>query len=155
MADPQLPFGHPLAAMRDGYYGMLDRGRPKDLPYRPPDQEVARIPPPRNLYVDQLNDGTARLVDDKGNTTDVPATSGMREGHMMDGSLPNDGGEAARIRARLSAGDDGVSTISLDQHGAPKVPLAPGSPGPPIPPAADSMIGQKKRSSQTKRRPIP
>lgn len=152
----------PAIKTTGSFYSVMDPPRPKDLPYRPPEQELgARLPPPmalpKNLYVDQLDNGVAHMVDDQRRAFDVPATRGMQEGHMMDGSLPDDHGEAAAIRHRLSAGDDGHSPISLEDVGnaLPKVPLAPGSPGPPIPPAADSMIGVKKRSSDNKRRRIP
>lgn len=142
----------PSKELAGGFYQPL-RGAPQgDLPFRPPEQEPARIPP--SLYVDRIENGRAVLLDHQGRAQEVPAAEHWREGHMTDGSYPDDGGEAASIRGRLSAGDDRHSMIDLGAP-LPKIPLAPGSPGPPIPPAADSMIGVKKGSSQQKRRPIP
>ena len=122
-----------------GYYSTLNPGAP-DLPFRPPGQEPARLPPaPHPFYVDQVDNGQARLLDEKGNAHMEPAKDYYKESMMTDGSQPHDDAEGLRLRAQLSAGDHGGN---IDLSGPP-VPLAPGSPGPPIPPAADSMIGQK------------
>ena len=137
-----------------GFYPLLQTPAPKDLPFRPPGQEVARMPPgPQNFYVDQIDNGQARLLDKQGAAHMEPAKDYYRESMMTDGSKPEDDKEGLALRSRLSAGDTG-GRIDLSMP-PPVVPLAPGSPGPPIPPAADSMIGQKKTSSQTKRRRIP
>ena len=143
-----------------GFYG--ETGGAPAMPFRPPGQEVARQPPAEDNYytapkheaprrarahfVDQIDNGQARLVDDEGNAHVEPAQPHWREGAMTDGSLPADTGGNA-LRALLAMGDDGHSPISLEEIGAalPKVPLAPGSPGPPIPPPADGMIGQKQK----------
>lgn len=147
-----LPFENPLAAMGGGYYGMLAKPGAAPGSLRPQGQEGPMPPgPARNHYVDQVENGRAKLLDDKGRAMDVPADPGMHEGRMENGSQPTD--EGYDLRMKLGRGDDGRD-IDLNAP-MPKVPLAPGSPGPPIPPAADSMIGQKKSSSQTKRRRIP
>lgn len=109
-------------------------------------------PGPQSFYVDQIDNGQARLLDKAGNAHMEPAKGYYKESMMTDGSKPEDDKEGLDLRAKLSAGDRG-GPISLSDP--PPVPLAPGSPGPPVPPAADQMIGQKKTSSQTKRRRIP
>lgn len=146
----------PLYKTTGSYYGVMDPPRPRDLPFRPEGQETARLPPPANYYVDQIDNGQAALVDEKGNVTFVPATSGMHEGRNLDGSLPNTDG--ADIRRRLSAGDTG-GNFSLETLGSalPKVPLAPGSPGPAVPPPADGFIGKPKgrKPGPKQRRTVP
>lgn len=141
----------PSKEIAGGFYS-LQGAPPPNLPMRPPGQAGPVPPGPApNYYVDQVENKYAHLVDEKGNAIDVPATPGMREGRNLDGSLPsNDGYD---LRLKLGRGDDGRD-IDLNAP-LPPVPLAPGSPGPPVPPAADSMIGRKKTSSQTKRRRIP
>lgn len=117
-------------------------------PYRPPEQEPARMPHGR--FVDQIENGTAHMLDDQGHTFDVPATHQMHEGRMEDGSAAP---APAHHLNYAPWPDDGVWKLGEE---LPKVPLAPGSPGPPIPPPADSMIGQKKgQSGQKKRRVVP
>jgi hypothetical protein len=146
------------------FYSVMEPpGRP-DLPFRPPGQEPARLPPPlppkqdavpRNFYIDRIDEGRAVLLDDKGMPTEVPAKPGWRESMMTDGSVPPHS-EGDDIRKRLSAGDKG-GNIYLDEIGnaLPKVPLAPGSPGPPLPPPADAFIGQKKGGQKKKAAPKP
>lgn len=155
MPDPaKLPYENPLAAIGGGYYGQLGGNPAANMPMRPPGQDVAALPPaPKASYVDQIDNGQARLLDDKGNAHMEPAKDYWKESMMTDGSQPHDDPEGLRLRSQLSRGDTG-GPIDLSMP-PPKVPLAPGSPGPPIPPAADSMIGVKKRSGDTKRRRIP
>src|SRR4051812_28109313 len=122
MADPTMDRLRQLSSrgsdVGGGFYNEV--GGSPAMPFRPSGQDVAALPPaqdnfyavphegPRrsHQFVDQVDNGYARLVDDAGTAHMEHAEPSYREGHMTDGSVPADtGGDA--LRARLGAQDDG------------------------------------------------
>lgn len=133
-------YGHQLG-LRGGFQG-LGPSQPTP-PFRPPNQEPAAVPP--RMYVDQIENGRANLIDPSGHAQVVPADAQWREGHMTDGSAS----PPTHQLHYLPWPDDGV--IRLGEE-LPKVPLAPGSPGPAVSPGVNHFVDQPPKK---KRRPTP